>query len=127
MIVVIGILAAIVIVAYQGVQQRARAAQAQVGITHYVKALNLYDIDNQAYPIPAGKHQPCVFRWGEWGCHPPENVAATAALDAGLKPYIKSYPALPVPYAANFLITWVAGTGFYIYFVQEGTGTCMPI
>ena len=49
-IVVIAILAAITIVAYNGIQSRARDAQrAQDGKT-IAKALELYHIDKRAYP-----------------------------------------------------------------------------
>ncbi|MDB5167909.1 MAG: ral secretion pathway protein [Candidatus Saccharibacteria bacterium] len=49
-IVVIGILAAITIVAYTGVQARARNADRQADINAIVKALALYQIDNGSYP-----------------------------------------------------------------------------
>lgn len=55
-IVVIGILAAIVIVAYNGVQARARDARRLADIQTVNKALQLYYIDNGSYPVttPSG-------------------------------------------------------------------------
>ncbi|MDB5177196.1 MAG: putative Fimbral protein [Candidatus Saccharibacteria bacterium] len=50
-IVVIGILAAIVIVAYNGVQLKARNSSAVAAIQSYKKALTQYAIDHQAYPV----------------------------------------------------------------------------
>jgi type II secretion system protein G len=49
-IVVIGILAAIVIVAYTGVQGRAQDAQRQTDIKTIVKALEVYKLNNGVYP-----------------------------------------------------------------------------
>ncbi len=49
-IVVIGILAAIAIVAYNGVQQRARDSMRTSEIAGVQKALELYKVDNGSYP-----------------------------------------------------------------------------
>lgn len=50
MIVVIGILAAITIVAYNGIQQRAGNATTQQGVAAYAKAMSLYAVTNGVYP-----------------------------------------------------------------------------
>lgn len=50
-IVVIGILAAISIVAYNGIQGRAQAAAASSALEQTGKKLALYAVDNSAYPI----------------------------------------------------------------------------
>lgn len=49
-IVVIGILAVIAIVAYNGVQQRARDSMRTSDVTAVEKALELYKVDNGSYP-----------------------------------------------------------------------------
>lgn len=49
-IVVIGILAAITIVAYNGIQQRARAASASTAVAQAAKKLAVYQVDNSTYP-----------------------------------------------------------------------------
>jgi len=49
-IVVIGILAVITIVAYNGLQQRGRDAQRSSDIASLQKALELYHVDNGGYP-----------------------------------------------------------------------------
>lgn len=49
-IVVIGILAAITIVAYNGIQSRARDAQRKSDVATITKALELYYLDNGSYP-----------------------------------------------------------------------------
>jgi general secretion pathway protein G len=53
-IVVIGILAAITVVAYTGIQQRGRDAQRKSDIASIVKALELYYADNGSYPSSGG-------------------------------------------------------------------------
>lgn len=52
-VVLIGILAAITIVAYNGIQARARASQASTALTQAKKKLELYKVDNNAYPTSA--------------------------------------------------------------------------
>lgn len=49
-IVIIGILAAIVIVSYNGIQSRARAAAATADLENVYKKLILYQFDNSAFP-----------------------------------------------------------------------------
>jgi general secretion pathway protein G len=53
-IVVIAILAAISLVTYNGVQQRARDSQRKSDISYVQKALSLYYIDNNGYPACTG-------------------------------------------------------------------------
>jgi type II secretion system protein G len=53
-IVVIAILAAISLVTYNGVQQRARDSQRKSDISYVQKALGLYFIDNDGYPACNG-------------------------------------------------------------------------
>jgi general secretion pathway protein G len=50
-IVVIAILAAITVVAYNGIQDRAEASKTASAIQAYKKALTLYKIDNGSYPV----------------------------------------------------------------------------
>lgn len=49
-IVIIAILATISIVAYQGIQQRSNNAKTVSAVAAYVKALNLYKVDNGQFP-----------------------------------------------------------------------------
>jgi type II secretion system protein G len=51
-IVVIGILAAITIVAYNGVQTRARVANAQADLRAITRLMEMYKVDNGVYPAP---------------------------------------------------------------------------
>ena len=52
-VVIIAILAAITIVAYTGIQTRARAASASSALAQAQKKLELYKVDNSAYPTTA--------------------------------------------------------------------------
>lgn len=65
-IVVIGILAAITIVAYNGIQGRARDAKRQTDLTAIQQGLELYYTDNGGYPIcySAGTYQPGAAVYG---------------------------------------------------------------
>lgn len=66
-IVVIAILAAITIVAYNGIQQRARDSDRKNGLATIQKALEMYHIDNGGYPtctanvtyVPGGTRMSC--------------------------------------------------------------------
>lgn len=53
-IVVIGILAAITIVAYNGIQQRARDARVDAALTQVKSTIEMYKIDNGSYPNVCG-------------------------------------------------------------------------
>lgn len=53
-IIVIGILAAITVVQYNGVQVRARDAQRRTDVANITKALEQYYADNGSYPIASG-------------------------------------------------------------------------
>ncbi len=90
-IVVIGILAAIVIVAYNGVQQRARDSRRQNDIQSLTQALELYYLDNGKYPVSSGNA----------GTLPNAAWSTTADsswqnLVAFLKPYMGNVPSDPV-------------------------------
>ena len=57
-IVVIGILAAITIVAYNGIQNRARDTSVRSDLANLAKQFELYNVDNGRYPIGAGDLDP---------------------------------------------------------------------
>tara|TARA_B100000678_G_C18125565_1_gene468548 strand:+ start:122 stop:913 length:792 start_codon:yes stop_codon:yes gene_type:complete len=64
-IVVIAILAAITIVAYTGVQERARASAAQTAVAQAAKKLDIYFVDNQSYPADTVAFQAVVGGSGD--------------------------------------------------------------
>ena len=90
---VIGILAAITIVAYNGVQQRARNAQVVAGVNTYMKALRSYHAVNSAYPTTGGclgAGYPSDQCWqGDSGTH-----YINSTLDSNLANFIQTKPTL---------------------------------
>ena len=91
-IVVIAILAAISVVAYNGIQERARFSSMRSDIASINKAIQLYYADNGSYPItPAGgSGQPCSGNWCGWDQAGGDNFIP------GLSPeYISIIPQLP--------------------------------
>jgi len=88
-IVVIGILAAITVVAYNGIQQRARDAQRQSDITVIKKALELYYAANSRYPAGSGS----TSINGSWSS---TADASWANLQTALQPYASQVPRDPI-------------------------------
>lgn len=128
-IVIIAILAAITVVAYNGIQQRARSGQVVSGMTQYVKAIMTYTTDKGVYPIANGF---IACFGGVNDCHGAANAAQTAALASELSPYtngasnslLKSSGSL-MNYVTNYVMPDGSSyTGMYIYFLQYGTSTC---
>jgi prepilin-type N-terminal cleavage/methylation domain-containing protein len=128
-IVVIGILAAISIVAYTGVQNRARNTQILSGMNTYVKALATYTTDKGVYPVPTGF---IACFGGINNCNGSANATYTAQLATELLPYLSNASTLLsgagslINYTSNYAMPdgGAAFTGMYIYFIQYGTSTC---
>jgi type II secretion system protein G len=110
-IVVIGILAAITIVAYNGVQTRARDATRKSDLAVIAKAIQLYYADNGVYP-------PGSTGW----CTELSNPVYPQTTNA-LKTYISQVPQDP-KYAntANDYFYANNGTGFSLYAQMESSG-----
>lgn len=100
-IVVIAILAAISIVAYNGIQQRARDAERSQELIAIQKALELYHIDNGGYPVCGGV-----------GTNAPPAVGAGTALacleDDLVPKYLRAIPVDPVN-TANMIYRYGPG------------------
>ncbi len=92
-IVVIAILAAITIVAYGGITQRANNARVISGVESYVKVFGLYKADNSGYPTQTGclgANYPGGYCWqGDSGAY-----QTNPALDAVLAQYLPQKPVL---------------------------------
>ena len=92
-IVVIAILAAITIVAFNGIQQRARNSQIVQGVTMYEKAIRLYQAGTGTLPSVTGclgANYPSDQCWtGING-----NRTVNASLDTMLSAYISTKPTL---------------------------------
>jgi len=114
-IVVIGILAAITVVAYSGIQARARDSQRQSDIRMITKALELYYVDNNQYPAGSGS---TVIN-ASWST---TSDGSWPALATALKPYLSRLPSDPISTAgANPLTT--AGYN-YAYFANIAGNYC---
>lgn len=130
-IVVIALLAAITIVAYNGIQQRARDAERSVELGQIQKALEMYHADNGAYPKcnTAGPNNPPTLSSGA--------AALAVCLADDLVPtYLNSMPLDPVNsgsrqylyaagYTKNGLVSFVGGTATdnYILGVKQDSAT----
>lgn len=92
-IVVIAILAAISVVAYNGIQQRARDSERIQELTALQKALELYHIDNGGYP-----------RCGSTAVNTPPVLSsgtAISCLEELVPKYISAIPTDPINSGAN--------------------------
>ena len=88
-IVVIGILAAITVIAYNGIQGRAKYSLMQSDLKSITKALELYKVDNGNYPNTIGQSG-CQSNWCGWDQASGDNFII------GLSPkYIPKIPQLP--------------------------------
>ena len=117
-IVVIGILASITIVAYNGIQQRGRDAQRRSDVATIAKALELYYLDNGAYPpTPCALGAGCKINSG-W------NTTADGTwsnLESYLVPkYISKLPTDPQASTT----TPAAISGGYNYDIVANPGWC---
>lgn len=89
-IVVIGILAAIVIVAYNGVQGKARDSARIAKVKSIAKAIELYYVDNGTYPQildGQGRETVCGSQTDNWG-----HCDRNKILSDMLAPYLKIDP-----------------------------------
>ena len=89
-IVVIGILAAITIVAYDGIQQRARNITTISAVKDYMKLYAAYAVDYDVYP---GSGNYCLGTGYQGGlCWDNRTYAESTAANTGLLNYAKSLP-----------------------------------
>jgi type II secretion system protein G len=88
-IVVIGILAAVTVAAYNGTQDRARFTLMQSDLKSIIKGIELYKVDNDRYPNTIGQSG-CTSNWCGW------DQATGNNFINGLSPkYIAKIPQLP--------------------------------
>lgn len=125
-IVVIGILAAITIVAYNGVQAKARNTQTISSTNAYVKALKLYAVDNGVYPGPSSYF--CLGDFGSSNCWPAYAVNAT--VESQLLPYLGNsrpkYPPLLQATATEMRggLRFHAGNYQIVYYLEGNNQQC---
>lgn len=112
-IAVIGILAAITIVAYNGIQAEARDTQRKSDIITITKGLELYYAENRAYPTSGGS---TAINSG-WSTTADASWAGLAAL---LKPHIGAMPVDPVSTPSKNVTGATTGIYNYAYYVNKG-------
>lgn len=117
-IVVIGILAAITIVAYNGLQQRGRDSQRQSDVKSIAKALEMYYTDEGRFPPGSGSNSSATINSG-WST---TADASWSNLRSALVPkYMSSLPKDPISTPGTSVIT----SGFnYAYFADTGGSYC---
>lgn len=94
-IVVIAILAAIVIVAYNNVQAKASFSKEQQDLKTITKALGMYHVDHERYPISVD--QPgCTYDWCGW-----DQATGDAFIDGLVPQYVSKLPQMPAANAAR--------------------------
>ncbi len=115
--VVIGILAAITIVAYSGIQDRARFSKEQSDLSSIHKAIQMYYVDNGRYPVTNAAND-----WFGW-----DQVSGNSFIP-GLSPkYMATIPQMDLSLPAGdtylYASTGTNGTG---YTLQRYRSTGLP-
>lgn len=142
-IVVIGILAAITIVAYNGIQIRSENTKTTDAVKQFVKAYHMYALDNGDYPAFSGclgegypaPNNWCLSQSGTavcWGT----GAASSLAINTALKSYMNGkVPSPSMQQATCSTTTYVGAYGAYvvasktvvIYMILRGDQTCPPM
>lgn len=96
-IVVISILAAITIIAYNGVQTRADNSKTVTAVEKYATALTLYSTDNASYPAIGyaclgNTANICSSTTGALACFGAGSVAISSTFDAAIKTVVNTLP-----------------------------------
>lgn len=139
-IVVIGILAAISIVAYNGIRTRANNTQTIDAVKQFVKAYNLYAADNGGYPQESGclgegyPANVCLAQDGSGFCFG-VGGATNPLINVALKPYmnnkVPSVSQQKIPCGSTTYIgAYGAFTGIKtvaIFMMLSGDQTCPPM
>lgn len=115
-IVVLGILVAISIIAYNGTQGRARDSRRQNDISEITKGLELYYLDNHKYPTSGG----ATVTTNTWNTTADGSWTTFVNL---LKPYMdNNVPSDPISTPNANIMT---PNGYnYAYFSNSSAGTC---
>ena len=95
-IVVIAILAAVTTVAYNGVSARASYSKARSDFAAIRRAIDLYKVDNDKYPLSQNAPSGCTYGWCGW-----DQVTGDLFIP-GLSPkYLQTIPQLSTNLASN--------------------------
>lgn len=124
-IVIIGILAAITTVAYNGVQQRSQNAKTVSAATAWLKALQLYRVDNGSWPTIYNVCLGTGYKYGPSGnddtgvaqCRqdtPLWGIQENAAFNTMVKKYVGESPPTPsFVTGMNTADVWKRGISYY--------------
>ncbi|MET0979771.1 MAG: prepilin-type N-terminal cleavage/methylation domain-containing protein [Candidatus Saccharimonadales bacterium] len=122
-IVVIGILAAITIVAYNGVQGRARDTQRIADLKGIAKALEVYKINNGAYPTPVSTPNASSWEVSTNGSNVATNFLSALVSTNG----VSKVPVDPTNTGVTLNPSFNSATYEYFYYVYAaGTSGCDP-
>lgn len=119
-IVVIGILAALVVSTFSGVQGRARDAKRESDIAAITKALEIYYLENGVYPGTPGQTGGSSTINGSWSTTADsswQNFINT------LKPYMGQVPTDPIS-TPNVNLTSSTSAGYGYAYFASGTNYC---
>lgn len=117
-IVIIGILAALVSLAYGGITQRANNSQTASAVNAYKKALIQYATINRAYPANSNY---CLGEGYPSGCGAGGGTAENATVNNLLRPYMGNASKLPLP--STKAIPYIGSTtrtGVWTQYVASG-------
>lgn len=116
-IVVIAILAAISIVAYNGIQERARFAAMRSDLSSLNKAIQLYYAQNGSYPITPNPCNGVSGNWCGWN-----QVTANDFIPGLVPTYISATPQLPAanPSDDTYLYRSPTGTDYKLIRFKSG-------
>lgn len=114
-IVVIGILAAITIVAFNGVQQRARNTQVVSGVSAYVKAFRQYKAVKSTYPAMSGCLGAGYPSNNCWMSGSTPAMSVNASLDTEMAEFLPNKPVLATSLMSIGIASYVRGGLGYIY------------
>jgi len=140
-IVVIGILAAITIVAFNGISTRAENTKTVTGVGSYYKAIQAYGINTGAYPV-AG--YPCLGPLGTTcanttdsssACFGAGAAGANSAFDTAIKTVLSTAPSLSSQtmecngkqYGGAYYSSNAQGTTATITYFLKGNQPCVKI
>ena len=123
-IVIIAILAAISVVVYNGVQNRATNNSRASTVTQYVKALKLYATQNGSYPMATaiGTATNIACFDGGISCWGAADQTLSTTLNTELKKVVNTLPSL-----ANSAFVHNNGNGYYIIYRLTDTSACPDI
>lgn len=135
-VVVIGILAAIVTVAYTGITQRANDTKTIAAVNSWVKALRLYEIENGSLPHANSCFGTTTTYDGNGRCWTNSGWVVQSSFLTLLSPYLSSYPepdTSPINHASYpdargaFYYGTASSNIDYVYVMLTGTSSCPSI